>query len=78
MFLLKILVGFQSGLPFIGFGFVDNFIMIVAVKHIFKASFRIKSHSLNLIIFVKRATLLKAALVSFYPFQQWQVNDSSV
>lgn len=25
-------VGFQSGLPFIGFGFVDNFLMIVAVR----------------------------------------------
>jgi hypothetical protein len=26
-------VSLQSGLPFIGFGFIDNFLMIIAVKN---------------------------------------------
>lgn len=57
----------ETGLPYIGFGFVDNFVMLVAVcpcllSYLFESS-------LNIF----RVRLLKHSLVQHFVFQRWQV-----
>lgn len=57
----------ETGLPYIGFGFVDNFVMLVAVRDYFS------SFALEISLHVFRVKPSRHSSVQRFVFQQWQV-----